>query len=146
MKDEATAPALAGLIVGIAFVVILSFWVSDNNPGFSTEKPPHVTVIIPKGSSMESSERNNFEPAVIKVVIDVNNTVRWVNEDVFSSRIVAADEKDPEFWSITSDDNARLLMQGDTFEFTFTIPGEFEYHSVPHPHKRGTVVVLEPQV
>lgn len=121
-------------------VVFSLFAASDAIP----RTPKVVTVIIPEGSSMESSERNNFEPAVIKVVIGVNNTVRWVNEDVLPSKIeVDADTADPEFWRVTN--SAPLLLHGDIFEFTFTIPGEFDYYSVPHPHKRGTVIVSEPE-
>ena len=130
------------LVLILVFGVVFSlFAASDAIPRTLSV----VTVIIPVGSSMESSERNNFEPAVIKVVIGVNNTVRWVNEDNVASRITAGDETYPEFWRATNDDNARLLLHGDSFEFTFTIPGEFEYHSVPHPHKRGTVIVSEPE-
>jgi plastocyanin len=118
---------------------------NDTKP--TVQRPSHVTVIIPEGSSLPDSEHNNFEPETIKVVIGVNNTVRWMNQDSVSSSIRADDKIDPEFYDATHlDENseARLLLNpSETFEFTFTRPGEFGYHSEPHPHKRGIVVVLQ---
>jgi plastocyanin len=111
------------------------------------QKPRTVTVIIPEHSSI-STEDSNFQPALIKVAIDVNNTVRWINKDVVGSSVVANDKSDPDFYDATYDDvNDRpkaWLDQGETFEFTFTRPGEFGYHGEPHPWKRGTVIVLAP--
>lgn len=105
-----------------------------------------VAVTIPEGSSLENSEQNNFEPAVIKVVIGINNTVGWINEDTISIAIVADDKSDPAFYDATYDDtNDRpkvLLEPGEIFEFTFTRPGEFGYHGEPQPWKHGTVIVL----
>ncbi|MEW6604185.1 MAG: plastocyanin/azurin family copper-binding protein [Thermoproteota archaeon] len=60
-----------------------------------------------------------------------------------SSKVSADDKNDPEFWNIT--ENRSLLKPGETFEFIFTKPGKYEYHSEPHPHKHGTVIVLEPE-
>lgn len=104
-----------------------------------------VTVIIPERSSLRDSERNNFEPAIIKVVIGVNSTVRWSNQDITGHSIVADDKSDPDFYDATADDEGgakELLNPSETFEFTFTKAGEFGYHSEPHPWMRGTVIVL----
>lgn len=78
-------------------------------------------------------------------MIGGNNTVRWVNEDVTSGSVVANDKSDPDFYNATNNEEGglkTLLDPGMTFEFTFTKPGEFGYHSEPHPHKHGTVIVL----
>lgn len=89
---------------------------------------------------MESAERNNFEPAVIRVVIGVNNTVQWINQDVTLHSVRGDDEGDPDFYRATQD---IFLMPGETFEHTFTKAGKFDYYAVPHPHMRGAIVVLE---
>lgn len=120
------------------------------------QRPSTVTVIIPEGSSSPTSELNNFEPEVIKVVIGVNNTVRWINQDAVMSSVVADDYDDDGFYNATkeqceNDDyqnckiipSKNFLNAGESFEYTFTMPEEYGYHSVPHPHKRGIVIVLQ---
>lgn len=113
------------------------------------DRPRVVTVTIPEGSSSPTSEHNNFEPAVIQVIIGTNNTVKWVNEDTTFSSIRADDRSDPEFWRATNldegNDDRLLLAPGDSFQFTFTKPGAYGYHSEPHPHKHGTVIVWSQQ-
>lgn len=132
-----------GLSVGIALLVILYFALSaplstDTNVMASPNNNNWISmVVIPKTNVAET----NYEPEVIKVVIGINNTVRWMNQDVTSHSVRADDEGDPDFHSATQDN---FLAPGETFEYTFTKPGAFGYHGVPHPWMRGTVVVLEP--
>jgi plastocyanin len=109
------------------------------------DRPKVAIVIIPEGSSL-ADQGHNFEPAVITVIIGVNNTVRWVNQDITFSTIKADNMSDQEFWNATNLDESsnldQLLSPGETFEYTFTKPGQFGYHSEPHPHLHGTVIVL----
>jgi plastocyanin len=125
------------LIVILVFVVLfLLLYVSSAITIMRSPAAGVVTVIIPQGSSSPSSEHNNFEPAVIKVVIGENNTIRWINENVTSGSVVADNKSDPDFYNATHNDEDELktlLNPGEIFEFTFTKPGEFGYHSVPHP-------------
>ncbi|MGI0016168.1 MAG: cupredoxin domain-containing protein [Nitrososphaera sp.] len=143
MADAIIIPVALGLVIGVTFIVI--FATIFPLPGVSHPRDIVVivpVVIIPKGSSIESSEHSNFEPEVIKIVIGRNNTVRWVNQDTVPSRIVADNNDDPQFFNATGENGKSLLMTGDTFEFTFTKPGIIGYHSVPHPWKHGYVVVF----
>lgn len=130
----------AGLSVGIAIIILYfalsaplstdtGVMASPNNNGISM-------VVIPKTNVAET----NYEPEVIKVVIGINNTVRWMNQDITSHSVRADDEGDPDFRSAMQDN---FLSPGETFEYTFTKPGVFGYHGVPHPWMHGTVVVLE---
>jgi plastocyanin len=142
------------LIVILVFAVLFSLlYVSQELISKDVNSPHVVTVVIPEGSAMATSEHNNFEPAIIKVVMGVNNTVRWVNQDTVLGSVVADNEGDPLFFNITNTDTPNFdandksgknnyLLPGQFFEFTFTKPGEFGYHSIPHPHKHGTVIVL----
>jgi plastocyanin len=123
------APVVAGLVVGAAFVVL--FVLHD----FARES----TVIIPEGSSVPENG-SNFTPQTLTVMVGVNNTVVWVNQDVVPSTVIADNEGDPDFFDATSKPD--LLMQGEQFRYKFMRPGEFDYHSEPHPWMRGTVVVL----
>lgn len=99
-----------------------------------------VVIIIPEGSSLESSERNNFEPETITVITGTNNTVTWVNEDTVPVGIRSDNMSDPEFFDATQNN---FLGPNERFTFTFTRPGIFGYHSEPGPWRQGTVEVLQ---
>ncbi|MEP0826216.1 MAG: hypothetical protein HRF40_12090 [Nitrososphaera sp.] len=90
---------------------------------------------------MEASGKS-FEPETIKVMIGVNNTVRWINPDYIAHWIGADDQSDPEFYNATGgEQGSKLIAPGDFFEYTFTRAGEFGYHG--KPSMRGTVIVVE---
>jgi plastocyanin len=118
---------------------------------------PYVSnVIIPKGASLYGSPHVNFEPETIKVVISLNNTVRWVNSDSVPSSVIANNAaSNSDFHNATkigceNDDETNctvlpgknFLNPGETFEYTFTKAGEYGYHSAPHPWMHGTVIVV----
>lgn len=84
--------------------------------------------------------QENFEPQTIRVLVGVNNTVRWVNNDHFPAMLEADNNSDPLFYTVTKD--FIVVSHGDSFEFTFTKPGEYGYHG--KPWQRGTVIVLPP--
>ena len=94
-------------------------------------------VLIPYG--VYSNQKLNFEPANLKIVIGINNTVRWVNKDYTLHTISA----------VTSPTNASSfhstpVFQGGSFEYTFTVPGTYEYYCPWHPGwMRGTVTVVQ---
>lgn len=129
MAGTVVAPVVAGLVVGAAFVVL--FALHD----FARES----TVIIPEGSSVPENG-SNFTPETIMVMIGINNTVVWVNQDTVPGSVRANDQSDPDFFTAAS--KPIFILPGDEFRYTFTQPGEFDYHSEPHPWKHGTVIVL----
>ena len=92
-----------------------------------------VIVKIPKGSS-NSELGKNFEPETIRVVIGVNNTVTWINEDTVPSSIVSDN------YGRTGFGSPHLLPE-DSWMHTFTESGVYEYHSNPHPWKYGKIIV-----
>jgi plastocyanin len=71
-----------------------------------------------------------FSPTV--ATVKVGTTVTWTNNDT-----------DPH--TVTSMDNGPIksptMQQGDTFKYTFTAPGKFEYLCTIHPFMTATVVV-----
>lgn len=110
------------------------------------EQPKIAIVIIREDAALESSGRN-FEPQIITVVIGINNTVRWINQDSVPSSVMA--DSDPDFINATTAPSGNpteesFLLPGESFQYTFTKPGEYGYHSVPHPYMKGTVIVLAP--
>lgn len=141
MAGSAYAPVIVGLAVGAAFVIIL-FSVSSSNSDATSDKVSIVTI--------SDGPDPNFEPNVIRVVIGINNTVRWINEDSVPYTIASdTDYRDPYSGPFSTEGRAAeeggaFVMPGQFFEFTFTKAGIFDYHSLPRPQMKGTVVVLGP--
>jgi plastocyanin len=72
-----------------------------------------------------------FTPPTVTVVIGVNNTVVWTNDDSVPHTVTADDG------SFSSGN----LNPGDSYSFTFTTPGTYTYHCSYHSWMKGTVVV-----
>jgi len=82
------------------------------------------------GETVEVSiEDFAFDPE--SVTISTGDTVRWTNMDSDEHTVT-----DSTFESDT-------LEEGDTYEFTFTEPGTFEYICSIHPEMEGTVTVTD---
>ncbi len=84
---------------------------------------------------MQYGASNPFNPKTITVVIGINNTVKWTNNDPTG---------DPH--TVTSDIPGQFdsgdLEQGQTFTCTFIQAGTYDYECVYHlPYMVGTVIV-----
>jgi len=118
--------AAIGITLGIV-VLLVGILVFSNN--LKPKNPSVVTVIIPEGASVNL--HLGFEPAKITIVIGINNTVIWKNED---SDWHTAHSNIPEF-------NSGLIQPGDSFTHTFERAGTYPYHCDPHPWMTGVVTV-----
>jgi len=76
-----------------------------------------------------------YSPARIQVVL--GTTVTWTNRDNVSHSVVIS----PEVISTNDMWQSRLLSTGDSFSYTFTMRGTFQYHCSEHPEMTGTVIV-----
>lgn len=105
-------------------------------------KPQVSVVVFPEGSSLASG--SEIAPKAVRVTIGVNNTVMWINQDETSHSVVS-EYVDPASGAFDSyAQGTGLIPPGQTFEFTFTQPGTYDYYMIPHPHMQGTVVVHPP--
>ncbi len=93
-----------------------------------------VKVSIPSGTGASSSL--NFDPRSVTVVIGVNNTVTWTNDDAAIHTITSTSV--PAGAQTFNDGN---MNQGATFSVTFTVPGTYQYHCGIHAWMTGTVIV-----
>ncbi len=100
----------------------------------------HQVDILPGSGEFQDLESDDEfaadeEPADYSVnvlEVAVGDTVTWTNGD------------DAMMHSVTADDgsfDSGLLATGDSWSYTFTEPGEFEYFCSPHPWMRAKVVV-----
>lgn len=72
--------------------------------------------------------------SVNELEITVGDTVTWTNEDDgVIHTVTAADESF----------DSGFLAPGESWSYTFTEPGEFEYLCMPHPWMRARVIVAE---
>ncbi len=89
---------------------------------------PHVSV---EYGSAANTTSTYYLPPTIVVVIGVNNTVTWVNNDI-AAHTVTADN---------GSFNSGNLNPGQSFTNVFTTPGTYTYHCDYHPWMHGTVIV-----
>ncbi len=94
-----------------------------------------VNVSIAAGQT--SYPNKGFTPDNITVVIGVNNTVRWTNFDSTLHTVSSGTPLPQGAVPFTSG----YLSTNDTFTYTFTLPGVYQYHCQLHPWMIGYVTV-----
>jgi len=102
--------------------------ITENTTG-STTATQSVKVDMKGAAGNPSSP--GFNPSTISVVIGINNTVVWNNDDTAPHTVTANDG------SFSSGN----LNPGDSYSFTFTTPGTYAYHCSYHSWMKGIVIV-----
>jgi len=115
------------IILGIATILAMVI---------SVQEPVTVNVDILPGSASPLQEEN-LSPKVIKVVIGLNNTIRWNNIDDTPHTLT------PDHMYNGFSKGTGLLKPGESEERTFEIPGVYQYHGEPGPWITGTIIVEE---
>ena len=81
----------------------------------------------------------NFVPSTIKVVVGVNNTITFMNQDSTSHDIASTSVP-----SGASSFDSGTMAQGATFKVTLTVAGTYQFHCTFHPSwMQGTIVVVK---
>lgn len=75
-----------------------------------------------------------FAPSTLVVVIGVNNTVTWLNSDTAHHTVTSTSAVQPF--------NSGDMAPGQTYTFTFTVPGTYSYVCAYHTWMKATVKVL----
>jgi len=109
-----------------------SISISANNTSAFTPSNA-VQVYIPYGGGENDDGATEYLPQVITVVIGVNNTVTWINQDLIAHNIIS------NTGAFASGD----LSPGQTYTFTFTQAGTYPYYCSYHP-MTGVVLVKNP--
>ena len=117
---------LVAAILAVSAVFALTF--HKNAP--PTTNAVHISIIPGAGSYA-----TGYDPDNITVVIGINNTVIWTNNDNEPHTVTA---KDGSFDSGNMD-------PGATFTYTFTTPGTYTYVCTYHPWMHGYVTVVQPR-
>jgi plastocyanin len=102
---------------------------------------------------VETTDRDNFDAE--SVTIDAGGTVAWFNNGERGHTVTAYEKQIPEdaeyfdsgdhsSESAARNDNVDgVLDTGDTYTYTFEVPGTYEYFCIPHEisDMKGTVIV-----
>lgn len=97
------------------------------------------------GYKAGSTTLYGYDPLTITVVIGVNNTVVWTNDDVAFHTATEVSGPTPSFNSQCLDGSGATCPSGggtNTFQYTFTTPGTYTYQCQYHPWMLGKVIVL----
>ncbi|GBC69073.1 Amicyanin [archaeon HR01] len=95
----------------------------------TTKTASAVIISNPLGSSTNTSL--TFDPPYVRLRINVNNTVTWVNEDTVPHTVTSRDR----FFD-------QVLQPGQSFTYTFDRVGVYEYVCTLHPWMSGVVEVV----
>ncbi len=111
-----------------------------------------ITVTAPQQSSQRLSivkmvsttdGRHFFDPA--ELTIKVGDTVRWVNECEEGVACTHSVQSYPDKIPVGAEafESGLLTEQGQQYEYTFTVPGEYEYFSFPYEAlgMKGKIIV-----
>jgi plastocyanin len=75
---------------------------------------------------------DNFTIGPQTLTVKAGTTVTWTNKDDIPHGIASAD---------SAFTKSRALDTDDSYSFTFTTPGTYQYFCYIHPHMVGTIVV-----
>jgi amicyanin len=80
-------------------------------------------------ASAVSIDNFTFNPQ--KLTVKAGTTVTWTNKDDIPHAIAA----------VAKQFKSKVLDTDNSFSFTFTTPGSYDYFCSLHPHMTGTIVV-----
>ncbi len=113
MRSAVVAAALGAATAAVLAAVVL--------PGHTQTAAPASAVSI-----------DNFTFTPPSVTIKAGTTVTWINKDDIPHGIASANN------AFTK---SKALDTDDSYSFTFTTPGTYQYFCYVHPHMTGTIVV-----
>ena len=106
--------------------------------------PPEPTqVSILEGSALPSQQKN-FDPKEIRGTLGISNKIIWTNADTTAHTVTTDTQYDDQISGpFNSIDTGGLILPQQTYEFTFTMDGEYPYHCEPHPWMTGKVIIVK---
>jgi plastocyanin len=118
--------------IGVGAILVYTQKPFDVKYDYINNPQKEADIVIPQGASNPNCGKC-YVPNVAKVVLGVNNTVRWTNLDDATNSVVS----DKMFF------NSGPILPNQTWSFVFQKVGEFSYHSEPHPWMKGEIIVMK---
>lgn len=102
-------------------------------------------------SSTNSTEVmiENFAYSPADITVPVGTTVTWTNEDAVGHTVTEGNPNSPKSANLRIFDSSgeevtgkvALIAAGQTWSYTFTTPGTYEYYCIVHPYMIGQITV-----
>jgi len=126
------------VLLGVAMILVAALVAAalavPIQPALPKQIPPS-GIIMPSGAG---NDQLNFAPTKVVVVIGVNNTVVWTNDDSVDHTVQS--ENIP---TGATPFSSSILSTGQTFAVTLTVPGTYTYECTIHPlWMQATIVVV----
>ena len=91
----------------------------------------------------------NFAYNPVDLTISVGTTVTWVNQDSVGHTVTEGDPNSPKPANLRVFDSSgealtgkvTLIGPGQSWSYTFTTPGTYEYYCIVHPYMVGQITV-----
>ncbi len=125
---------MAGIVIVLVIVAAIGIYYGTL-PKTSPQTAP-VTVIVNMPAGVASNAALNFQPATITVVIGVNNTIKWVNQDTVP-HTVSSTSGPSQFG------NDGTIAAGGSYTVTLTTAGTYHYQCNLHPANMQGIVIVK---
>jgi plastocyanin len=126
-----TYHAQIGMIGYLVVLPNLAYSGPTSPGGRPTNQTAAAVVVSIPPDAYNSASGHLYSPDSITVVIGVNNTVKWTNNDTATHTVTANG----------GSFDSGPIAPGATFTYEFLVPGVYEYHCTYHPWMTGTVTV-----
>jgi plastocyanin len=91
----------------------------------------------------------NFAYSPADITVPVGTTVTWINQDSAGHTVTEGDPNSPKAANLRVFDSSgeaitgkvALMGAGQSWSYTFTTPGVYEYYCIVHPYMIGHVTV-----
>ena len=118
--------------VAVLVIVIGGIYYFQNN--YHTNPPENGQNIAPQNSNQISIENFAFSPAELSV--NTGDTVTWTNNDPTPHKIIGS-----RIEISTNELQSNDLSKGQSYSFTFSSAGTYDYFCSIHPSMKGKIVV-----
>jgi len=123
-------------VVAIGIILVLMFFIPQR--GTTIDNIPNQQIQETNDRQVEGTNNTveitirNYTYFPSNIIVKPGDTVTWTNQDSVQHDVAGdGDFKGP------------LLRRGQSFRYTFTDVGTYNYICTPHPYMTGTVIVEE---
>jgi plastocyanin len=129
---------IAAAVGGLFLVTRAGATSQTNCTTTSTVVAPTVIQVSIYIGAGNPSNKPGYSPDSITLVIGINNTVRWINDDSAAHTVTSTNAPDCVVFGSGS------MNHRETYTITFNTPGTYHYRCDYHGWMTGTIVVKGP--
>ena len=148
MSSSSASPSLTGsaiMIVILFSAAIMGYYQvvyipSNASPPLPDKylNPPEKVMISIVLDSYLADNAEFYVPIDVSVILGINNTVTWVNNDTVA-HTATSDSSQPNSW------DSNFILSDESWSYTFTRAGINNYHCTPHPWMKAAITVIQPE-